>query len=99
MGGGGAPERAGAQVIRRASWASATKTRSSKRLREPRAEVVRDARGAGGGLNDSRQFSTLRPFTRLNSVVLSVTTVSPRESAWAAMSMSFGPIGVPPASS
>ena len=46
-----------------------------------------------------RQLSTLRPFTRLNSAVLSVTTVSPRESAWAAMSMSFGPIGVPPASS
>ena len=47
----------------------------------------------------TRQFWTFKPFTRLNSVVLSVTTVSPRDRAWAAMSMSFGPIGGPPASS
>jgi Xaa-Pro dipeptidase len=69
------------------------------RLREPRAEVVGHAGGAGGGVSYSRQFSTFRPFTRPNSAVSSVTTVSPRDSAWAAMSMSFGPIGVPPASS
>ena len=41
------------------------------------------------------QFLTFRPGTRENSPVLAVTTVSPNESAWAAMSMSFGPMGVP----
>jgi hypothetical protein len=50
-------------------------------------------------MSHSRQFSTLRPLTRLNSSVLSVTTVRLRDRAWAAMSMSFGPIGVPPVSS
>lgn len=41
------------------------------------------------------QFCTLSPGTRENSRTLSVTTTYPSASAWAAMSMSFGPMSCP----
>ncbi len=41
------------------------------------------------------QFSTFNPATRLNSRVLLVTTVRPSARAWAAISRSMLPIGVP----
>ncbi len=41
------------------------------------------------------QFSTLNPGTRENSPVLAVTTIRPELRACAAISMSFGPMGVP----
>ena len=43
----------------------------------------------------SSQFSTLSPGTRENSPTLLVTTVRLKARAWAAISMSFGPMGVP----
>ena len=41
------------------------------------------------------QFSTGRPATRRNSRSLFVTSVASEDSAWAAMSVSRGPMGVP----
>ena len=40
----------------------------------------------------SRQLSSSSPLTRLSSLTLSVTRARPSDSAWAAMSMSFGPM-------
>lgn len=48
-----------------------------------------------GRPDQRRQLSSLSPLTRRNSSVLSVTSTSSSDSAWAAMSMSLGPIGLP----
>ena len=45
--------------------------------------------------HSSRQFSRSSPLTRPNSRRLSVTSTSPSARAWAAISMSLGPIGRP----
>jgi hypothetical protein len=45
------------------------------------------------------QFSVMRPWTRVNSDSLSVTTTAPNARPWAAIQKSFAPIGVPPLSS
>lgn len=45
------------------------------------------------------QFSTRSPATRRNSSSFALTSTRSCASAWAAISMSFGPIGVPAASS
>ena len=59
-----------------------------------------ESRGRGYHLPETdsgatRQFSSLIPSTRENSLVLSVTKVKSNERACAAMSISKGPIGVP----
>jgi hypothetical protein len=41
------------------------------------------------------QFSTFNPATRPNSLTLRVTTVAPSRRAWAAISVSIGPIPCP----
>ena len=53
----------------------------------------------GSGASQASQFSTFRPRMRLNSLALAVTIVAPLAQAWAAISKSLLPIGVPPASS
>lgn len=52
-------------------------------------------RGLGVDRAYRNQFSTLREGTRLNSATLSVTHTASIARAWAAISMSWAPIGVP----
>ncbi len=48
-----------------------------------------------GSFHGASQSSRSRPGTRLNSTVLCETNVQPAASAMAAISRSYGPIGVP----
>lgn len=65
----------------------------------PHSPYVDPAENSGrittSSLAQFSQFSTLSAGTRLNSAVLSVTQTASRARAWAAISMSFAPIGVP----
>lgn len=61
--------------------------------RPPRREPGAMSAGASGHSAD--QSSAFNPATRLNSRVLFVTTVRPSARAWAAISRSMLPIGVP----
>lgn len=53
----------------------------------------------GVGYEPRSQFSYATPSTRENSRSLSVTTVNPSVLAWAAISRSFPPMGMPACSS
>jgi chromosome segregation ATPase len=93
------------RALREASATTSSRRRSATRQRisvsRTRRSVKEECVNPTGSAATvyRRQLATFRPFTRRNSAVLSVTTVNRRESAWAAMSMSFGPIGVPISSS